>query len=510
MNFSSLNLKLSSLGIVFILSLSTNFLKAQTEQIGRVEVSLEDEWGDFFVIPMKENGVILGSFGDKEDGMIPVKFSWYGADLNKQTEQIVKVPKSFEHVGTYLGTDAAYVLFYDYKKGHYMNYKLAYGSNEAEILEGAIADDMYVKNFIVLNKTMFVLLHDKKKASISIIDLDEGSERRVELHENKDKIEAINIELVKPGDEVHIFYHSCGDECKNLIKRFDKEGNEIGKDLVVKSKGKDYVMNVTSSKVSDDRTFVIAAYGAHSDNYASGFMVGLYDAGAKATFTQRYNFLDLEHFTDYLPESTKRRIEKKQDKKEKQGKELEIDYLMQLHQVKQLPDNKFLVAGEFYYPTYRTEYYTTYTNGRAVTSTRQVFDGFQYTHSLLAVFDETGQKVWSNIFPMFLDQKPFIARKNLRITVEGEQITCMFANYKSIVSTTFENGEILKERNRETVLTEKLGETIRAASGTDIVFWYPKHYLTSGYQKIKSEEKDKNGKKRRRVFFMTDVVYEVE
>lgn len=65
MNFSSLNLKLSSLGIVFLLSLSTTFLNAQTDQIGRVEVSLEDEWGDFFVIPMKEYGVILGSFGTK-------------------------------------------------------------------------------------------------------------------------------------------------------------------------------------------------------------------------------------------------------------------------------------------------------------------------------------------------------------------------------------------------------------------------------------------------------------
>jgi hypothetical protein len=29
---------------------------------------------------MAEHGVILGSFGDKEDGMIPVKFSWDGPD----------------------------------------------------------------------------------------------------------------------------------------------------------------------------------------------------------------------------------------------------------------------------------------------------------------------------------------------------------------------------------------------------------------------------------------------
>jgi len=118
-----------------------------------------------------------------------------------------------------------------------------------------------------------------------------------------------------------------------------------------------------------------------------------------------------------MPESTKKKIAKKQAKKEEKDEEYEIDYLMQLHQVNQLPDNKYLVAGEFYYPTYRTEYYTSCVKGKPSMSTRQVFDGYQYTQSPPAVFDETGQKLRGNMFEMHLDQKPFIARKNLRITM---------------------------------------------------------------------------------------------
>jgi len=483
---------------------------SQTEQIGRIEIDLADEWDDFFVVPMKDKGIILGSFGEKDNGITPVKFIWYDTNLQEQNEQIIQIPKSYEYVESYNGNEAAYTLFYDYKKGKYIATKCEYGSTSAEELSGAIADDMYVKNFVVLENTMYVLLYDKKKASISIIDLENGSEKRVELHEDKQRIEAINIQLVQPGDEVHVFYHSCKEECKNLIKRFDKAGNEMQNDLIVKSTGKDYVMNVTAAKVSNDRTFVISAYGKRSDRAASGFMVGLYDNSSKASFSKQYNFLELEHFTDYLPDYMKRRLEKMQNRKEKKGEELELDYLMQLHEVKQLPDNQYLVAGEFYYSTYRTETYTTYTNGVASTQTRSVFDGYQYTHSLLAVFDEAGEKVWSHIFPMYLDQKPFKARKNLRITLKGEQIQCLYANFTSINSITFENGEILKDKGKEKVLPASEGEKIRSAYNTDIVYWYPSHFLTSGYQKIIKDKNDTSKKKKRRVFFMTDVVYEGE
>jgi hypothetical protein len=483
---------------------------SQTDQIGRIEIDLSDEWGDFFVIPMQDKGIILGSFGEKDNGITPVKFIWYDSNFEEQNAQTIQIPKSYEYVGSYNGLVASFTLFYDFRKGKYIAAKCEYGSTSVEELEGAIADDMYVKSFVVLDNTMFALLNDKKKASISIIDLNNGSEKRVELHEDKQKIEAINIQLVQPGDEIHVFYHSCEDECKNLIKRFDRAGNEITGDLVVKSTGKDYVMDVNSSKVSNDRTFVISAYGKRSDKTASGFMVGLYDNSSKASFSQNYNFLDLEHFTDYLPEYTKNRIERKQQKKEKKGEELELDYYMHLHEVKQLPDNQYLVAGEFYYASSRNTTYTTYTNGVASTQIKSVFDGYQYTHSLLAVFDDAGQKVWSHIFPMYLDQKPWIARKNLRITVKDKQVQCLYANFTSINSITFEDGVSIVEKGTEEILPKKEGEEIRWAYKTDIMYWYPNHFLLSGYQNILKEKNDESKKKKRRVFFLTDVIYEGE
>lgn len=481
---------------------------SQSDQLDRIEINLEEDWEDFFVVPMQDKGIILGSFGEKKDGNMPVKFIWFDTNLQEQNTQIIQIPKSYEYVGSYNDLIASFTLFYDFREGKYIAAKCASGSTSVEELNGAIADDMYVKNFVVLENTMFVLLNDKRKASVSIIDLENGSEKRVELHDKKHDIEAINIQLVQPGDEIHVFYHSCEEDCSNLIKRFDKVGNELNGDLVVKASGKDYVMDVTSSKVSNDRTFVISAYGKKSDKTASGFMVGLYDNSSKASFSHQFNFLELEHFTDYLPEHLKNRIAKKQERKEKKGEELEIDYLMQLHEVKQLPNNQYLVAGEFYYATYTSTKTTTYNNGIAQTQTNYYFDGYQYTHSLLAVFDEAGQKVWSHIFPMFLDQKPMIARKNLRISVKDKQVKCLYANYTSINSITFEDGVVIDEKGTKEILPQKEGEKIRWAYKTDIIYWYPNHFLLSGYQKILEEKNDESKKRKRKVFFLSDVVYE--
>jgi len=53
--------------LITLLTLSLSIVGiAQTDQVARVELSLDEEWDDFFVVPMKDKGIMLGSFGDRE------------------------------------------------------------------------------------------------------------------------------------------------------------------------------------------------------------------------------------------------------------------------------------------------------------------------------------------------------------------------------------------------------------------------------------------------------------
>jgi len=175
-----------------------------------------------------------------------------------------------------------------------------------------------------------------------------------------------------------------------------------------------------------------------------------------------------------------------------------------MHAIKKLADGSNVLIAEFYYATYRTEYYTTTVNGVAQTLTRQVFDGYQYTQALVASFDAEGKKLWDNIFEMNLSQKPYYARKFIRTSIDGNTINCLFANLNTIKSISFENGAVVKERSTEKIKENTETEKLKSAGGTDATYWYDNNFIITGYQKIVDKEAEK-GKRRRRVFFMEKV-----
>jgi hypothetical protein len=478
-----------------------NSVSAQNEN--RVEFDLEEDYDDFFVVPLDKNGVLLASFGPKEDGKIPLKMIWYSTDMQKLNEEIKQVPKKYEFAGRYTGKDASYILFYEYKEGKFICYKMAFDKTESEEITGPMADDMYFKDFVVSENKLISLLYDKKEAIVSTVNLDDGSETHFDLHTDKSKVEARSIELV--GNEAHIFYVAKVEKVyKNLIARVNLEGERIGKDIQIVGKGEDYVLSTTTTILDDNNYYVAAAYG-NNDYTASGFQISLYNNGSKkAAYTNYYNFLDFEHFTDYLSDRTKARIEKKQDKAEKKGKEYELNYLMKMHQIKKLADGSNVLIAEFYYATYRTETRTRMVNGSLQTYTVQVFDGYQYTHALIAAFDAEGKKLWDNIFEMYLSQKPYYARKFIRTSIDGNTINCLFANLNDIKSISFENGTVVKERSSEKIKENTETEKLRAATGTDATYWYDNNFVITGYQKIVDKEAER-GKRKRKVFFMEKV-----
>src|SRR5688572_18206957 len=121
-----------------------------------------------------------------------------------------------------------------------------------------------------------------------------------------------------------------------------------------------------------------------------------------------------------MNEKQQEKIEKKKEKKEASGEELNLSFYVTVHDIT-VKDGEYFFLGEFYYPTYRTESYTTMgANGTMVTHYRRVFDGYQYSHASVAGFDMSGKLLWSNTFEMWLNYKPFKVKQFIRMTQEEE------------------------------------------------------------------------------------------
>jgi len=168
-------------------------------------------------------------------------------------------------------------------------------------------------------------------------------------------------------------------------------------------------------------------------------------------------------------------------------------------------DGKYYYLGESYFPTYRTETYQTYINGRWVTQTRTVFDGYQYTHAVLACFDKEGELIWDNTFEMWPSFKPYRIIEFITQSIDPDgRIDLLFASRNAIFMKSFNTeGKIMRESNYTGIATRDDDERVKYSLPM-MEHWYGNTFLTYGHQRIK-DKSQKVGQKTRSVFFMNKV-----
>ena len=128
-------------------------------------------------------------------------------------------------------------------------------------------------------------------------------------------------------------------------------------------------------------------------------------------------------------------------------------------------NGEYIFVGEAYYPVYHTESHTvtrleTYSvpgvNGqssyqtRPVTTTeyKQVFDGYRFTHALVAGFDEQGAKKWDNCFEMG-DIQTYSLREKIKVDQSENKIGMAYVIGNSIVSKYIDGNKVVEGKKTE-------------------------------------------------------------
>jgi len=259
--------------------------------------------------------------------------------------------------------------------------------------------------------------------------------------------------------------------------------------------------NLTSqaiTKLSEGKYALTGTYSRNSTITTEGIYFGILENNNWSVFNQN-KYTDMEHFFDFLSEKAQEKLGKKIAKAEARGKELKVNVLMASHEIIPVGD-KFLYVGERYYPTYRTE--VTYVNGKA--QTRQVFDGYQYTHASIVCFNESGNKEWDQIFELNPNYKPYAVVRFVTIrNNDAESIGMVYASGKRIYAQTLNiNGEITKNQTINNDITLDSEDEVKSSSGTTD-YWYDNYFLNSGYQVIKNRD----DKSKRKVWYYNKVEF---
>lgn len=470
----------------------------------RVEVELNDGYDEEVIYQFGEKGFIIASFSDNPiNGYREWKYDLYDTDMNRKKTIIEKVDEKLGPATRFASDDKLYV-FYKNRKG---NFKLQ--SIDAEDLNVTSVDGFAKvkgkpKSFCVMGDYAYVVAKTKKSSFIIAANLSNGASSvmpvRISGYSNKD-VYVTHLEAMPQSKQVFAYVRCIAKKKSDMyIMRLGETGDQ--KDMIhISYKLKKSINSISGTAVGDNKHILAGTFARKASNTAQGIFISQV-TDDHIDYFKMHEFINLKNFYARLSERKKKKIEKA----EKKGKEYSHQIMMAPHNVIPVTDG-YIFIGESYYPTYRTETYTYVVNGRTVTGTRQVFDGYQYTDAIIVKYNDKGEVIWDESFVMHPFYKPFTVIKFIKVgEMTDESISLVFCDYNQIVSKKIDyDGKVISNRQIDIQKPNDDNEKIKFTF-SNISYWYGNYFLTYGMQVTKNNER-KLGERRRKIFFMSKLSY---
>lgn len=479
----------------------------------RLEFDLKDDERIVGTYPIGNQGLITLSvelIKGASDNYILTK---YDTDLQREKSVSFQKEPRLYPVGNFTNEDTTQIVFLFENKKEWIIKKIDLAG--FEISEDRFSkEDLFFRkieqlNYCINGKLFFRGIR-KKKPAILILDLENRQEFQAEIPGINRSRTIESFEFDSEFQHVLIFQRDGKDLKKAAMNLLLMDLNGSFSDPLSLDTNPAYsIIDGEVTWLKEDAFVIAGTYGLSGRSLvASGYYIARYEDG-RQLFITYHSFTDFDNFFKYLPERTQKKIEKKKNRKSSRGQTDFIKTRIALHPVEVL-DGMFRIVGEVFYPTYRTETYTTTgANGQVTTSTRQVFDGYQYSHAAILDVDQDGAKLKDYCFTMFLFYKPFSVVLNLRIKEDKNgNMFFIYANGSNIKGASISADQQLSESDFGTVSTEVEGDKVRYTYSRSI-YWYDNVYLLVGNQTIKNKENE-NVKRKRTVYYINKISYQAK
>jgi hypothetical protein len=146
------------------------------------------------------------------------------------------------------------------------------------------------------------------------------------------------------------------------------------------------------------------------------------------------------------------------------------------------------------------------------TRTRQI--GNVYSHATLVKFDQSGKRLWDQVFKMDSETKPIKVDRYVSMALAPDQpIGLMFIESQQFLAKTISptTGKVLSEKKSGKIETGQEGDKA-SRTRPQVDRWYGPYFLASGTQRVKNKteqaRKKNDGESTRNVFFISKIRYE--
>lgn len=504
---------MKTLALIFVLVISLSAM-SQISYDKRLEFNLNDGYDKEKIYEFGEKGFVMTSVGD----VVSFSDRYYRYELFDKNLELFKSDsvlldkklRADETVSTkdYLHT------FYKDAKGNFSLVSISADDLAVVKVDGELPKKVYVSDMAVLGDYAYFKSNIKRTPYLFSINWKTGKQTPILLSLNKVRskdIQLVGFQLLEDSDEIMLYARVKAGKKKYDMYVICLDGNGKKTDVYNLTAGIDEnIIDVSSYNAGGGKYIFTGTYSVNN----AFFSEGIFFCKANGSTIEDIEFCPyagLKNFLSYLPEKQQKRIEKRKKRKESNGNEFVLNYSIAAHDIIVREDG-YLMLGEAYYPTYRTETetVTTTVNGVTTTSThtKSVFDGYQYTHAVLVKFGLDGRKQWDQSFEMWALYKPYHVKRFISVSVDDDKLIKMvFANSSKIVSKIVDNdGYVIQDKVYDEIKTS-YSDDVTKRSFSNIDYWYGNYFIAYGSQRIKNVE-DENVKRKRNVFFISKIRFE--
>ncbi|MDX2195242.1 MAG: hypothetical protein NW207_02400 [Cytophagales bacterium] len=502
----------------------------------RLEIEAKSINESYYSIPVNKNGIIL-FFQPHVKTTSLNKEIWILSKYDTTFEEIWSTEVALQSLQNYLAHDVyqdrVYILFG--KKNFFQILAVDIETGEYEVLKGKTSHEEYeVSNFKVAQDFAFFtgitppsqnLVFYRSVLSflcfpLSFVPGFIPTKSVFMMHYNMaSKISKdINIDTKGSSEALQLVHDTLTGKVVLCAKNISGKNSTVmlyeykysgakTKNIALKPIAKQYqLLDARICAAKPNERVVIGTYGNNRSNGCQGIYFSKILAG-KQDFIHYHSFSNFKHFFEYLEKPDKQKIEKKITQKKSRGKDINLNYQIMLHDI--IADTqKYVIAAEVYKPLYHTEYQMIWSYGRPIETAIEIFDGYKYTHAIIAAFNNMGELIWDNSL-IINDITSFTLAQKVKCTKDSaEKYTLAYNNLGTVQYKIIKDSTTLEEKS---VADYSFKEEDRTQFDfySDIDYWYDNYFITYGSQSYKNREED-YVRKRKIIYYFNKIQLNVK
>lgn len=505
-------LKLTKSALVLLVSFSSAF--GQVKQLERFELVIneKEDHENYQASSLEEDGIFIYRriFGKKEDQLELIKVD---SSLHENWRGYITLQKELKISHVKMKDHLVFILL---KSGRYV-------SGDFQVVAIRANDGNFnvytIKNMIPFNPTDFVVT--AKGMMIGgyfnyrplVLFFSFSTQRSKILPGFFNEQGELNQIKTYPNASIEIIVSAKNFEHKRClwIRNYTEEGDLIKTTVLEPSINRNLIFG-RSVKMPNDAQVVAGVYGSKNGEYSRGvFVAEINQVGEYAI--NYYNFSELQNFFSYMKVRREQRVKERIERRKIKGKKSRFNYRLMVNEVVPYGD-QYIMLGEAFYPHY------SYTNTQSssigipqfysnpLMRGDRIFDGYQYTHSIVIGFDANGKLKWDNSFEIN-DVRTFELQQIVKISPADNRIVLLYLHNNLIRSKIIKDDQVLEGKTADPVKSKFETDVVKEkdTESSKLDYWYSQHFFASGVQKVRNQLTG-NESGYRKVFFINKLKYQ--